>query len=120
MGSYRDLDVYAQSMDFALLVYELSAGFPSQEMYGLVSQMRRCAVSIPSNIAEGHSRNSTPEFIRFLNIANGSLSELETQLELAYRLSYYEDFETYLNRIKHIRSMLVNLIRALKAKREDA
>lgn len=118
MGSYRDLEVYGKSMDLALAVYKLTNSFPNQELYCLTSQMRRCAVSIPSNVAEGHSRNSTPEFIRFLNIANGSLSELETQLELAFRLEYYHDFECYSAQIRHIRSMLINLIKALKAKIE--
>jgi len=105
-------------MDLALAVYKLTDGFPSREQYGLTAQMRRCAVSIPSNLAEGHSRNSTQEFIRFLNIANGSLSELETQLEIAHRLGYYENFSTYTDQIRHVRSMLINLIKALKAKNE--
>lgn len=118
MGSYRDLDVYGKSMDLAIAGDKLTSSFPQQELYGITSQIRRCAVSIPSNIAEGHSRNSTPEFIRFLNIANGSLSELETQLELAFRLVYYLDFETYASQIRHIRSMLINLIKALKARNE--
>ncbi|HOY85144.1 MAG: four helix bundle protein [Candidatus Cloacimonetes bacterium] len=120
MGSYRNLEVYIKSMELALAVYKLSSSFPKHELYGMTSQMRRCAVSIPSNMAEGHSRNSTPEFIRFLNIANGSLSELETQLELAYQLEYYQDFDTYASQIRHVRSMLINLIKALKAKNGKA
>lgn len=116
MGFYRDLEVYGKSMDLALAVYKLTNAFPKQEMYGITAQLRRSAVSIPSNIAEGHSRNSTADFIRFLNIANGSLSELETQLELAYRLDYYDNMETYLDRIKHIRSMLINLIKSAQGK----
>lgn len=117
MGSYRDLEVYSKSIELALAVYKLTIAFPRHELYGMSSQMRRCSVSIPSNIAEGHGRNSTPEFIHFLNIANGSLSELETQLELANRLGYYQDLETYISQIRHIRSMLINLIKALKAKK---
>ncbi len=120
MGSYRDLEVYGKSMDLALAVYKLTYAFPQHELYGMASQIRRCAVSIPSNIAEGHGRNNTPDFIRFLNIAYGSLSELETQLELAYRLEYYQDMEMYLSQIRYVRSMLVNLIKALKAKNDKS
>jgi len=72
------------------IVYRATESFPKTEFYGLVNQIRRCAVSIPSNIAEGAARNSTREFVQFLGISCGSLSELETQLELAMRLGYLE------------------------------
>jgi four helix bundle protein len=120
MGSYRNLAIYTKSMDLALGVYELTGTFPKSELYGMTSQIRRCAVSIPSSIAEGYSRNSTADFIRFLNIANGSLSELETQLELSYRLSYFSDIDAYNSQIRLIRSMLFKLIKALKARLDDA
>ncbi len=78
--------------------------------------MRRCAVSIPSNIAEGAGRRNTKEFIQFLYVSNGSLSELETQIEIAFRLNYMKDIDILIDRIKHIRIMLLNLIQALKKK----
>ena len=75
-------------MNLVEMVYRVTAGFPKSEVFGLASQLRRCAVSVPSNIAEGAARNSTRELIQFLSISCGSLSELETQLELSMRLGY--------------------------------
>ncbi|HEX3600881.1 MAG TPA: four helix bundle protein [Lacipirellulaceae bacterium] len=86
--SYRDLIVWKDGIALTLSVYKLTAHFPDSERFGLVSQMRRCAVSVPSNIAEGHARFSTREYIRHLSIALGSLAELETQLHLASELEY--------------------------------
>lgn len=84
--SYRDLLVWQRAMLLVEETYRLTNNFPSNEEFGLKSQMRRAAVSVPSNIAEGQSRNYAKEFLQFLHIAMGSLSELETQLELAVRL----------------------------------
>ncbi|HEY2839877.1 MAG TPA: four helix bundle protein [Pirellulales bacterium] len=86
--SYRDLDVWQEGIQLALAVYRLTAKFPSHEQFGLVSQLRRCSVSVPSNIAEGHARLSTREYLRHVSIALGSLAELETQLLLAFELKY--------------------------------
>lgn len=86
--SFRDLRVWQAGMELAVEVYELTGVFPKHEIYGLTSQMRRAAVSVPSNIAEGHTRESTTEYLRFISIAHGSLAELQTQLELAGRLGY--------------------------------
>lgn len=86
--SFRDLDVWHLGVELAETVYRVTAEFPKSELFALSSQMRRAAVSIPSNIAEGRSRNSTREFLHFLSISKGSLAELETQLELAIRLDY--------------------------------
>jgi four helix bundle protein len=116
MKSYKDLEVWKKSLDFALAVYQMTLKFPPYEQYGLSSQLRRAAVSIPSNLAEGASRNSTKEFIHFLYIANGSLSEVETQLEIADRLNYFDNLTSLIENIKHIRKMLINLIQALKSK----
>jgi four helix bundle protein len=86
--SYRDLIVWQKSMTMVTAVYEATRRFPAEELYGLTAQIRRAAVSITSNIAEGYSRNSTADYIRFLRIACGSLYELRTQLEIAVNLGY--------------------------------
>ncbi len=91
---YRDLQVWKKSMDVVVLVYELTDAFPKTEIYGLASQMRRSAVSIPSNIAEGRRRGSEDEFKRFLRIAFGSAAELETQIEISLRLQFTSESKT--------------------------
>ena len=83
---HKRLRCWQLGMDIVMDIYKATIGFPAEEKYGLVSQMRRSAVSIPSNIAEGSARNSKKEFINFLHISSGSLSELDTQIELAKRL----------------------------------
>ncbi len=89
--SYRDLEVWRLAMDLSQLCYEKTADFPSRETYGLASQIRRAAVSIPSNIAEGHSRRTRQAYLNHLSIALGSQSEVETQVELARRLQFLSD-----------------------------
>ncbi len=116
LRSYKDLEVWKVSMDFVTEIYKLTAAFPSSELYALTSQIRRSAISIPSNLAEGSGRKNTREFIQFLYISNGSLSELETQLEIAFCLGYFSDLENYTEKVKYIRKMLVNLIQALERK----
>jgi four helix bundle protein len=86
--NYRDLIAWRKSMDFVEAVYRTTAAFPREEVYGLISQMRRAAVSIPCNIAEGQGRDSSREFHRFLSVAHGSLREVETQVLIAERLKY--------------------------------
>lgn len=116
LHSYKDLELWKKSMDMVIAIYKITADFPSQERYGLTSQIRRAAVSIPSNIAEGSGRNNTKEFLQYLYIANGSLSEVETQLEIANRLGFMLEFDKLIVIIKHIRKLLGGLINALKAK----
>ncbi|SRX75383.1 four helix bundle protein [Aequorivita antarctica] len=87
---HKELDVWKKSMDLVELIYSLTASFPKSERFGLTSQMRRAAVSISSNIAEGSARNCNKELLQFLNIALGSLSELETQYLIAIRLGFIE------------------------------
>jgi four helix bundle protein len=88
--SFRDLEVWRLGLDLVETIYRCTAEFPKSEIFALSAQMRRAAVSIPSNIAEGQARSSSKEFLRFLSIAIGSLAELATQLELASRLGYME------------------------------
>lgn len=89
--SYKDLIVWQKGMDLAELVYQLTAGYPKAELYSLTDQMRRAAVSIVSNIAEGKGRESKQEYLYFLAIAQGSLTELETQMLLSIRLKYLQE-----------------------------
>ncbi|GAB1255709.1 hypothetical protein NBRC116494_02110 [Aurantivibrio plasticivorans] len=90
---HEKLEVWQDAMDLVTRTYQLTASLPPTEKYGLTSQMRRAAVSIPSNIAEGSARGSTKEFLRFLGIARGSIVELETQLQISNRLSYVEQLQ---------------------------
>ena len=116
LRSFRELTVWQKSLDLAEKVYQVTRNFPKEETYGLVSQMRRAAVSIPSNIAEGQSRNSTGEFLQFLGTARGSLAELETQVELATRLKYLtpQQVEELHKECAEIGKMLNGLMRSLR------
>jgi four helix bundle protein len=89
--TYRDLLVWRKSMELVTEVYKQTKSFPKDEVWGLTIQIRRSAVSIPSNIAEGYGRNSTNDYIRFLQIASGSLYEVQTQLEIAFNLGFLND-----------------------------
>jgi four helix bundle protein len=91
---YRDLVVWQEAMDLVMLVYRVTAGFPKEETYGLRSQMRRAAVSIPSNIAEGQGRRTSRDFRNFLAIAHGSVREVETHALIAERLHYVKAADT--------------------------
>jgi four helix bundle protein len=118
MKTYRDLLVWQKSMALVTEIYRLSKAFPKDEAYGLASQMRRCAVSIPSNMAEGYGRNSTGDYIRFLYIATGSLYELQTQIEIALNLQYMNktDFDKLYESSREIERMLNSLTRKLNDK----
>lgn len=91
MRNFRDLDVWKSSVSFVKKIYQLTDTFPVTEKYSLVSQISRCAVSIPSNIAEGCSRNSQKDFSRFLQISLGSSFELETQIEISKELNFIKE-----------------------------
>ena len=97
-------------------IYKSTATFPREELYGLTSQMRRAAISIPSNIAEGAARQTTPEFLRFLYIARGSLAELETQALIARDLDYLTDGDSLPEGMGHVSVLLNGLIRNLKTR----
>jgi four helix bundle protein len=113
--THKDLDVWKKAMDLAAKVYSLTARFPKEELYGLTSQIRRSAVSIPSNIAEGAARHSRKEFIQFLHIASGSVAELETQLLLAVRMGLIPG-DSIISHIEEVRKPLLGLLRSLKKK----
>jgi len=100
-------------------IYKLTSKFPSTEMYGLVSQMRRAAVSIPSNIAEGQKRKDLPEYIQFLRIANGSAAELETQVIIPKRIYQKLDYRNAESLIEEVQKMLTVLIKTLHEKHKD-
>ena len=114
--SHKDLDVWKRSMDLVTEVYRLTQKWPVEEKYGLTSQLRRAAVSIPSNIAEGSARGSTADFSRFLNIAQGSLAEVETQLEIACRVDLIDRSSLFTNEIISLRRMLSGLKKSLGSK----
>ena len=116
---YKDLDVWNRSMDLVVDVYDVVKSFPQEEQYSLVSQIKRSAISIPSNISEGASRNSKKELVQFFYIALGSASELETQLLISKRLGYSTNLDNLLSEITIIRKMLNSLISSLKRKISD-
>jgi len=99
-------------MQMVTYIYQLTGDFPKNELYGLTSQIRRCAISIPSNIAEGYGRNSTDDYLRFLNISRASLYELQTQLEISFNLNFLvkADFEKIYEATREIERMLSSLI----------
>lgn len=112
--THQNLLAWQEAMALAKQVYALTAHFPREELYGLTSQMRRAAVSVPSNIAEGAARLGKREFLHFLSMARGSLSELDTQLILARDLGYAGDFETSSRQIDAVFKLLGGLINSLK------
>jgi len=116
MRGHEDLKVWQKGVDLVVSVYRLTGSFPKSELYGLTSQMRRAAVSVPSNIAEGHALKQTQAYLRHLAIASGSLAEVETQLEIARRLGYLspESGEVF-EKAKEVGRMLVGLRRVLGA-----
>ncbi len=116
--SYRELEVWQVSMDLANQIYDITEAFPKNELYGLTSQIRRAAISIPSNIAEGSARTGTKELLHFINISRGSLAELETQLILSERRKY-TDSETLKNLLAttvKIGKMLTRLYQSIERK----
>jgi len=113
--SYRDLEVWKLSIDFVKKVYQVTYNFPASEKFGLINQIRRATVSIPSNIAEGQGRNSTKEFKQFLAISLGSLAELETQLIIAKEIDYLTQngLDALLSPLDRIRKMIKGLSKGI-------
>jgi|AntAceMinimDraft_16_1070373.scaffolds.fasta_scaffold451022_1 four helix bundle protein len=116
LKTHKDLDAWRKSLDLVEMVYKVTKEFPKEELYGLTNQLRRAAVSIPSNIAEGAGRGSKKEFIQFLHIALGSLSEVETQLIIAKRLGYLDNLDSIEEQIQTVRKLILGLIRYLRAR----
>ncbi len=115
---HHDLQVWQEGMSLAKDIYAATASFPKKEAFGLTSQMRRSAVSVPSNIAEGAARGGKKEFLQFLVISRGSLMELETQIILAKDLGFVGDSQVLLGKINKIFALLNGLIAALKIRTE--
>ena len=115
MHRFKDLIVWQKSVDLATEIYKLTKNFPSEEKFGIISQMRRSGVSIASNIAEGAGRNTNGEFIHFLGISEGSINELETQSIISHRLNLIspEDLEKIEKAIAEIKNMIYSLKKSL-------
>jgi len=111
MNNFKELKVWQKAVDFSVLIYESANKFPPKEQFGIISQITRCAVSIPSNIAEGAGRNTKKNFGHFLGIALGSYFEIETQLIIANKIGYLNDiiFEKLNNEVNEIQKMIRGL-----------
>ncbi|MEI6346299.1 MAG: four helix bundle protein [Bacteroidota bacterium] len=114
---HKKLDVWNKSIQLVVEIYNLTNTFPKEEIYGLTSQIRRSAVSIPSNIAEGSARKGDVETIQFLHIALGSMAELETQLIISQKIGYIKNIEEVSNKLLEIKQMTLGLIKFLKSKK---
>ena len=116
MYNHKNLDVWKFGMDLAAEIYSVTNSYPRHEIFGLISQMRRSAVSIVSNVAEGAARQSKPEFARFLYMSAGAASELDTQIEISHRVGLLEEkvAEDLKSRVDRISKLIFGLIRALK------
>lgn len=117
MGNHKDLEAWKLSVNLVSKIYVLTKDFPKGELYCLTSQIRRCAISIPSNIAEGSARQSDKELIQFLYIALGSLAELETQLIISQMLSYISNIQEVLEDLNTIKKTILGLLKYLKNKK---
>jgi four helix bundle protein len=115
MGNYKDLKVWQKSIDFVLEIYKITAKFPNEEKFGLISQMRRAAVSVASNIAEGSTSRSKNDFGRFIGISKGSLAELETQLLISFKLGFITEdiYKEIINYSELLSRMLSGLKQSL-------
>lgn len=113
---HEDLEVWKKSINLVTDIYKITENFPQSELYGLTNQMRRCAISIPSNIAEGCARFSDKDTVKFISVSMGSVAELQTQLLIAKNLSYIEDYDNIKDELENIKKMLTGLSKFLKNK----
>ncbi len=113
---HKRLDLWMKAIEMVTKVYEVTKEFPKEEVYGLTSQLRRAAVSVPSNIAEGLTRRSAADKLHFLNISQGSCSEIDTQAEIALKLGFLDDkeFDMLQEHLIHVQRLLGGLIRSIK------
>jgi four helix bundle protein len=116
MSTFRDLIIWQKSMHLVTEIYQITTVFPKEEIYGLTSQIRRCAISIPSNIAEGYGREGNKDYLKFLNIAIASLFEMQTQLEIAFNLYYINEtqFKKTFEESREIERMLSSFYKKIK------
>jgi four helix bundle protein len=112
--AHRDLKAWQQAMGLVTTIYSATSSFPSQEKFGLSSQLQRAAVSVPANIAEGFARNGTKELLHFLSIAAGSLSELDTLIEIAARLGYLNNAEELNGKVDEVSGLLMGLSASIR------
>jgi four helix bundle protein len=121
MKTHKELNVWKDSIDLVVEVYRITKVFPKEELYGIVNQIRRSAVSVPANISEGSARNYTKEFIRFLRIAQASLSELETLIQISARLKFLNEdsYQALQGKIFKINAQLSGLIKSISQKYID-
>ena len=121
MKTHKELNVWKDSIDLVVEVYRITKVFPKEELYGIVNQIRRSAVSVPANISEGSARNYTKEFIRFLRIAQASLSELETLIQISARLNFLneDNYQALQGKIFKINAQLSGLIKSISQKYID-
>lgn len=118
-GAHRKLVVWQESMKMVECIYQATQGFPPEERFGLAEQLRRAAISVPSNLAEGAARNSVRELLHYVGVANGSLAELDTQLELAARLGYLTEYGSLEQQSAKLGKLMVALRKSLKARVAD-
>jgi four helix bundle protein len=121
MKSHRDLEVWKRSVDLVTTVYEVTKTFPKEERYGITNQIRRAAVSIPSNISEGAARRYDKEFVQFLYVSLGSISELETQIIISQHLKFLSSMDSIKiqNELSELRKMILGLIRHVASKGKE-
>ncbi len=116
--THKNLDIWKEGIELVEKIYQLTSTFPEKEKYGIISQMKRSVVSVPTNIAEGAARQSIKEFIQFLYISLGSLSELETLLFISYKLNYFDEkvSNDVFDKVEKLRRMILNFIKYQKKK----
>ena len=116
---YKELEAWKESINLVTTVYQMTNNYPRTELFGIVSQIRRCVISIPSNIAEGVVKHSDKETLRFLDIAIGSLAELETQMIISKELGYIDNSDTLENQIAKVNALLNGLVKYYNKQLKD-
>lgn len=115
--THKQLEAWKESINLVIQIYETTRNFPKEELYGLTGQLRRSAVSIPSNIAEGCARRTSKDIISFLHVSLGSIAELETQLIIAKELGFIKDIDVNIDKLNHVKKLIVGLIKFHNSKK---